>query len=106
MEGLTIGEVSKRTGIVTLVDIRVLLCDFAPDQPPPTRWRAIAEAKLPVIDEMIRRAQGMKHLLEAGLRCECQEIEECFLDGCKPGPEPAQARAGTALPIVTLPPTR
>jgi MerR family redox-sensitive transcriptional activator SoxR len=145
MEGITIGEVSRETGIAssairyyeglgllpepprrsgwrrfprsvvtrllviktaralgfTLADIRVLLCDFAPDASPPERWRAIATEKLPVIEEMIRRASGMKHLLEAGLACRCSVIEECFLDGC----EPDSARGGpqkrrTALPIL------
>jgi len=142
MEGITIGEVSRKTGIAssairyyerlgllpepprrggwrrfpdavvtrilviktaralgfTLEDIRILLCEFSPDTTPPDRWRAIAAEKLPVIEEMIRRAHGMKHLLESGLACRCSAIEECFLDGCRP-----TARAGKThipLPIV------
>lgn len=140
MDGITIGEVSRLTGVAqsairyyeslgllppppraggwrrfppavvtriqvvktarglgfTLEDIRVLLCDFAPEQRPSVRWQSIAEEKLPVVDEMIRRARGMKHLLEQGLQCRCQAIEECFLDGCTP---PRQ-KGSRGLPIL------
>ena len=142
MSGMSIGEVSRKTGIAssairyyeglgllpeppraggwrrfpdsvvtrllviktarglgfTLEDIRVLIVDFSPDATPPERWRSIAKEKLPVIDEMIRRAHGMKHLLETGLQCRCTAIEECFLDGCEPGPEPRARRS--QLPIL------
>ena len=142
MDGLTIGDVSRKTGIAhsairyyeslgllpkppraggwrrfppevvtrlqvirtardlgfTLDDIRVLLVDFAPERLPSDRWKSIAETKLPIIDEMIRRANGMKHLLESGLRCDCRVIEECFLDGCRPAT--GRRPTGRALPIV------
>ena len=141
MEGITIGAVSKKTGIAssairyyeslgllpeppreggwrrfpdavvtrllviktaralgfTLADIRVLLCEFSPAATPPERWRAIASEKLPVIQEMIQRATGMKHLLESGLACQCTVIEECFLEGCRP--RTSTGKRKTPLPI-------
>lgn len=61
------------------------------------RWRAVASEKLPVVEEMIRRATGMKHLLEAGLACQCSVIEECFLEGCRP--RAGSTKRKTPLPI-------
>ena len=97
-----------------LEEIRTLLYEFEPNTPPPERWRALAAEKLPAIDALINRALAMKHLLLAGLRCQCTRIEECFLEGCEPGPRstarslpiiaaPAPQKMGGSLPIIAAP---
>jgi MerR family redox-sensitive transcriptional activator SoxR len=79
----------------SLEEIRQLLMEFPPDVPPPERWRALARAKLPEIDDQIRRAVALRRMLQAGMRCQCVRIEDCFLDDC------SQPRPGkVALPIV------
>jgi MerR family redox-sensitive transcriptional activator SoxR len=80
----------------SLEEIRALLMDFPPDVPPPERWRALAREKLPEIDDQIRRALALKRMLQAGMRCECLRIEDCFLEDCS---RPAAGRR--ALPIVS-----
>lgn len=63
----------------TLAEIRTLLGGFEPDTPLSARWRELATRKLEEIDAMIERAQGMRRLLEEGLRCDCLTPEECSL---------------------------
>lgn len=63
----------------TLAEIRTLLGGFQPDTPLSARWRELARRKLEEIDAMIARAQGMRRLLEEGLRCDCLTPEECSL---------------------------
>jgi MerR family transcriptional regulator, redox-sensitive transcriptional activator SoxR len=66
----------------SLDDIRQLLREFPPDVPPPDRWRALARAKLPEVDEALRRLNALRRLLVAGMSCRCVTIDECFLDDC------------------------
>jgi DNA-binding transcriptional MerR regulator len=61
----------------TIAEVRTFLHGFAPDTPPPDRWRALAAAKLPAVDAQIARLRGMRAILEAGLRCECLALAEC-----------------------------
>jgi MerR family transcriptional regulator, redox-sensitive transcriptional activator SoxR len=61
----------------TLAEIRLLFHGFAPDIPPAARWQALVKEKLPEIDALIERAQGMKRMLENGLRCGCLKLEDC-----------------------------
>ena len=61
----------------TIAETRTFLTGFAPDTPPQNRWRALAAAKLPVVDAQLVRLQGMQQVLEAGLRCECLALAEC-----------------------------
>jgi MerR family redox-sensitive transcriptional activator SoxR len=79
----------------SLEEIRQLLMEFPADVPPPERWRALAREKLPEIDEQIRRALALRRMLQAGMRCQCVRIEDCFLDDCSQ-PPPGKV----ALPIV------
>lgn len=65
----------------SLEEIRMLLDGYPESTPPSARWQALAEAKLPEIDALIRRVLLMKHVLESGLRCECMSIEACFAQG-------------------------
>lgn len=62
----------------SLDEIKVLLDGLSHDSPPTERWQAIAEEKLPEVENLIRRAQSMKRILEMGLNCECMSIEDCF----------------------------
>jgi MerR family transcriptional regulator, redox-sensitive transcriptional activator SoxR len=85
-----------------LDEIRQLLDGFAPDTPPPERWRTLAREKLPEVEAGIRRAVALKRLLEAGMRCQCVRIEDCFLDDCS-APAPALAGPATTRSARTLP---
>jgi MerR family transcriptional regulator, redox-sensitive transcriptional activator SoxR len=49
--------------------------------PPSERWRVLAQAKLPEVEALVKRALGMKVLLERGLRCECLRLDDCDLIG-------------------------
>ena len=71
-------EVAKEAGF-TLSEIRTLLHGFSLDKAPSERWKVLARQKLPEVEALIARAQGMKQLLELGLECECLELDECIL---------------------------
>ena len=71
-------EVAKEAGF-TLSEIRTLRNGFSPDTAPSERWKVLARKKLPEVEALIARAQGMKQLLELGLECECLELDECIV---------------------------
>ena len=71
-------KVAKEAGF-TLSEIRTLLNGFSVDTAPSERWKELARQKLPEVEALIARAQGMKLLLELGLECECLEVDECIL---------------------------
>lgn len=75
---LAIVQLAQQAGF-TLAEIRTLFEGFAPGATPSSRWRDLAEKKLPEIDAMIRRAQAMRSFLEEGLRCDCLTLEDCEL---------------------------
>ena len=81
---------------LSLDEIRQLLMEFPADTPPPERWRALAQGKLPEIDAQIQRALALRRMLLAGSRCQCVRIEDCFIDDC------SKPSSGRALPIVSL----
>jgi MerR family transcriptional regulator, redox-sensitive transcriptional activator SoxR len=62
----------------SLDEIRTLLDGFSSETPPSERWQTMAQSKLPEVEALIARATAMKQLLEAGLKCECISIEDCF----------------------------
>lgn len=64
----------------TVDELRILIDGFSEDRPPSDRWREMAAEKLPQVDDLIARANAMKQVLEAGLRCECLRVDECFGD--------------------------
>lgn len=86
-DGEVLREVLNRLAVVgvaqqagfTIAEIRTLLDGFSEDTPPSERWRVLADEKLPEVEALIRRARGMKRLLERGLECECLRIEDCEL---------------------------
>src|SRR5690606_6632289 len=65
VERLMVIKMARELGF-SLEDIKTLLDGFSVDTPPPERWQRLAERKLPEIDEVIRRATTMRHLLEKG----------------------------------------
>ena len=81
---MAVVRVAQQAGF-TISEIGTLLDGFSEDTPPSERWRVLAQAKLPEVEALVKRALGMKDLLERGLRCElrceCLRLEECALVG-------------------------
>jgi MerR family redox-sensitive transcriptional activator SoxR len=74
----------------SLEDIRTLLNGFPQGTAPCERWRCLAEEKLSEIADIIAHATALKHLLEAGLNCTCEDIALCLStkgDSCRSGQE-------------------
>lgn len=62
----------------SIAEIQALVSDFDENAPLGVRWRTLAEQKLAELDILISRAQGMKRVLQEGLRCECLNLDECL----------------------------
>ncbi len=80
LDRLAVVRVAQQAGF-TISEIRMLLNGFSEDTPPSERWRVLAREKLPEVEALVKRALGMKNLLERGLRCECLRLEDCALIG-------------------------
>jgi MerR family redox-sensitive transcriptional activator SoxR len=80
LDRLAVVRVAQQAGF-TISEIRTLLDGFSSDTPPSERWRVLAREKLTEVEALVERAQGMKRLLERGLRCECLRLEDCELLG-------------------------
>ncbi len=61
----------------TVAEIGTLLHGFSPDTPASARWRVLAAQKLPEVEALIARAEGMKRLLEEALTCGCLTLDAC-----------------------------
>lgn len=77
LQRLGVIQVAKQAGF-TLAEIKMILYGFTPDTPASTRWRALAEKKLPEVEMLIRRAQAMRTILKTGINCACLTVEDCF----------------------------
>ena len=62
----------------TMAEIQTLVAGFDETAPLGVRWRTLAEQKLAELEVQIARAQGMKRVLEEGMRCECLNLDECL----------------------------
>ena len=62
----------------TLAEIQTLVSGFDETAPLGVRWRSLAQQKLAELDVTISRAQGMKRVLEEGIRCQCLDLDECL----------------------------
>ncbi|HEX4715743.1 MAG TPA: MerR family transcriptional regulator [Ktedonobacteraceae bacterium] len=62
----------------SMAQIRTLVSGFDETAPLGVRWRTLAEQKLAELDILITRAQGMKQVLEEGIRCQCLNLDECL----------------------------
>jgi MerR family transcriptional regulator, redox-sensitive transcriptional activator SoxR len=62
----------------TMAEIQTLVAGFDETAPLGVRWRTLAEQKLAELDVQISRAQGMKRVLEEGIRCQRLNLDECL----------------------------
>jgi hypothetical protein len=67
---------AQRMGF-TIAEIGTLMHGFDPKTPASARWQVLAARKLPEIEALIARAQGMKQLLEEALQCQCLSLDAC-----------------------------
>jgi len=73
VRALTVIDTAQRAGL-TLEEIKPLLAGDSTDE-----LRAIAERKLPELEELIARAEVARRWLEAAARCECPSLDDCCL---------------------------
>ena len=62
----------------SMAEIQTLVSAFDESAPLGVRWRTLAEQKLAELDVLISRAQGMKRVLEEGMRCQCLNLDQCL----------------------------
>jgi MerR family redox-sensitive transcriptional activator SoxR len=62
----------------SMAEIQTLVSGFDETAPLGVRWRTLAEQKLSELEVLITRAQGMKRVLEEGIRCQCLNLDECL----------------------------
>ena len=62
----------------TLDEIKSLLGTFHTGQDPSGECRAMAQAKIRELDELIANAVRMKEILEHGLSCRCTSLSGCY----------------------------
>ncbi len=77
-EWLAAIRVAQQAGF-TVAEIKQLFYGFRRSARPSERWRQLAEAKLPEVEELIERATLMKQLLDEGIRCGCTSLGDCAL---------------------------
>jgi MerR family transcriptional regulator, redox-sensitive transcriptional activator SoxR len=69
----------------SMAEIQTLVSGFDETAPLGVRWRTLAEQKLAELDVLITTAQGMKRVLEEGIRCQCLNLDECLPMVCTSG---------------------
>jgi DNA-binding transcriptional MerR regulator len=79
---LRVIEVAKQAGF-SLDEARVLL-----DGAGGAQLRALAERKLPEVDELIARAQAMRAWLVTASGCDCETLDVCALFEAQDATEP------------------
>ena len=70
-------QLAQQAGF-SMAEIQTLVSGFDENAPLGVRWRTLAEQKLTELEVLISRAQGMKRLLEDGIRCQCLNLDECI----------------------------
>lgn len=78
LQRLAVIQLAQQAGF-TLAEIGTLFEGFEDNATPSSRWQALAEQKLPEVEEQIARARAMKRFLKEGLRCGCLTLEECAI---------------------------
>lgn len=76
LQWLAVVRYARSAGF-TIAEIRQLVRGFADGTPASVRWRKLAGRKIAEMDALIQHAQGVKLMLQAGLRCRCLTLEEC-----------------------------
>jgi len=94
LQRLAVIGIAQQAGF-TIADIKTLLHGFNAATPAATRWRALAERKLPEVEALIARAHEMKRIIEESLQCGCLSLEECALSLRTPLPDAASEAMGT-----------
>lgn len=79
LERLAFIQLARRVGF-SVAELQTLLQDEHKQDTPPVseRWRVLAQQKLSEVNALIMRGHSIKNLLEQGLRCGCQNIEDCI----------------------------
>ncbi|MFV5995278.1 MerR family transcriptional regulator [Streptomyces sp. NPDC056231] len=62
----------------TLAEISQLL-DTAPDRGATRQWRALAERKIPELDQLIQETQALRNAVADCLACGCMNFDSCQL---------------------------
>ena len=75
---LAVIDVAKRAGF-TLDDIRVLLNATDAGQPAHEQLQALAQRKLPDVEELIDRAERVRGWLQTATGCGCDSLDVCAL---------------------------
>src|SRR5579859_6157137 len=70
-------QLAQQAGF-SMAEIQTLVSGFDENAPLGVRWRTLAEQKLAELEELIVKAQGMKRILETGIRCQCLNLDECI----------------------------
>jgi MerR family redox-sensitive transcriptional activator SoxR len=61
----------------SLEEAATLVGAFPDDTPPAERWQELAHRKLPEVDDMIRRMQIVRQVLEESLQCDYLTLDAC-----------------------------
>lgn len=77
LQRIALIQLAQRAGF-TIAEIRKFV-EQSDDTAPSALWHAFAPAKLAEIDALIAEAQHKRDVLEAGLDCHCQTLDECVL---------------------------
>ncbi len=70
-------QVAQAAGL-TIAEIQTLVNELDADRPLSERWQTLARQKLVEMDALMHKVQGMKMILSNGLRCRCNDLEECI----------------------------
>ncbi len=92
---LTVIRMAQEAGF-TVAEMRALFHAFPEDIAASLRWRAFAERKIGEMDAVIDRAQRMRGVLEASMRCGCVTFDDCALVGWTGSAESAAGSATTS----------
>jgi MerR family redox-sensitive transcriptional activator SoxR len=71
-------DVAKRAGF-SLDDIRTLLIASDAGKPAHTQLQELARRKLPEVEELIARADAVRHWLTTATGCGCETLDVCAL---------------------------
>jgi MerR family redox-sensitive transcriptional activator SoxR len=63
----------------TLEEIRTLLGTFRVGEDASRECQQMAQRKIQELEELIRKAERMKQILEHGQNCQCSSLDGCYL---------------------------
>lgn len=83
LDRLLVISTARRAGF-TLAEVRELLDGMTAGVAAGESWRTMAQRKLPEVDLVIQRFQGIRTLLETMAECQCPDLASCaaLLRGC------------------------